>query len=146
MALTDTLGTGLTVATNPDPNTLTTTAPYTLSQARSAAPFLPTTAWKTQGNTALFPLGAKDGSGDISIKLHFLPSAGAATTYTINVWMYNPVSDTWAQPKNNGSIAYTGAAIDTISAPGHDALFLEINTLSAGTLSIYFDPSNAQKG
>lgn len=146
MALTATLGTALTVSTNPDPNTLTTKSPYVAAATRGPQPFSVSGAWTAQAQPALLPIGIRDGSGDKPIKVHFVPSSGAAVTYTIKIWMYNPVSNSWASPKTNGSISYTGEVIDYILNTGYDAIFLQLTTISAGTLSIYYDASTVIKG
>jgi len=147
MPLTGTLGTGLDATSNPDPNSLGTKAPYSAATAKSTPPpITPSAAWTTQAKPALFPIGAKDGSGDVQIKVHFIPSNGAAVTYTVTIWMYNAVSNTWSKPKNNASVNYTGDTIDYIDMPGADAIFLQLSSISAGTISIYYDESNAKKG
>jgi hypothetical protein len=60
------------------------------------------------------------------------------------MWMYNVLSNTWASPVNNGSFSYTGEVIDYIENPGNDPIFLQINSISSGTLSIYFNGALAQ--
>jgi hypothetical protein len=146
MALNDTLGTGLDATSNPDPNGLTTKAPYSLADSRKNMPFTQSAAWTTQAKKALFPIGVRSGEGDKRIYLQFVPSGGAAVTYTVTMWQYNPVSNTWAKPKNTPSISYTGEQRDYIDNPGDDAIFLQLSSISAGTISIYFDPDNARKG
>lgn len=142
MALTQTLGTALDATSNPDPNSLGTKAPY-LSPSVSTTP---SAAWTAQGKKALFPLGIKDGGGLVPLKMHFVPSGGAAVTFSVTVWMYDSVSGTWAKPKNNATVSYTGENIDYIDNPGYDAIFLQLSSISAGTLSIYFDGTTAAKG
>lgn len=147
MALTNTLGATLTTSTNPDPNTLSTVAPYTLANAYKFPPTI-ATAWTTQDKPGLMPLGSRDGSGDINIKLHFVPSTAGAD-FTIKVWMFNPALQKWGIPSDNGSVSYTSVGtngvIDYINATGEDMIFLEIDALATATsLTIYYDPSNAE--
>lgn len=140
------LGSALNTSTNPDPNSLGTKRPYTASNARNWTPPLSRAVdagWVTQSAKALFPMG-RDSSQTVKIKVHFVPSNGAAVTYTIKYWTYNPTSNTWSQPYTGGSVSYTGEQIDYIDNPGNDAIFLQISTISAGTLSIYYDPSGAE--
>ncbi len=138
--LSATLGTGLNTTNRPDPNTLGTKNPY---PATFINPLKVSSAWATQGKKALFPLGILDGRGQMPVKLHFIPSDGAAVTYTITMWMYNRLSNTWAKPANNASLSYTGETIDYIIDPGNDPIYLQVSSLSSGTLSIYFDSNIA---
>jgi hypothetical protein len=134
------LGSTLSASTNPDPNTLATKSPY---PTPFIAPMVVGTAWSAQGRVALFPIGLENKAGPMPIKLHFLPSAGNATTYTITVWMYNRQSNTWAKPFNTATVSYTGEAIDYIDQPGNDPIFLQISNVSSGTLSVFYDASVA---
>lgn len=146
MPLTGTLGTGLDATSNPDPNTLGTVRPYTVATSRTAPPWTIESAWTTQAKPALFPMGVRDGGGDRPIKVHFVPSAGSGTTYTATVWFYNAITNTWAKPNNTPSVNYTGSTIDYINNTGEDAIFIQLSSISAGTISIYFDSSVAVKG
>lgn len=138
--LTAQFGTALSPTTNPDPNTLTVKSPYPTPYI---APQVVSAAWTAQARPALFPLGKTDIAGQVPLKLHFVPSAGATVTYTVTIWMYDRLSNTWAKPANNPSNTYTGEAIDCIYQPGNDAIFVQISNISNGTLSIFYDASAA---
>lgn len=146
MALTRTLGSTLDATTNGDPNSLGTKRPYTASQAQTYQDNLArlvSAAWTSQAKKALFPIGTRDGGGDVPIKCHLIPSSGAAVTWTVVVWMYNAVSDSWAKPVVGASQNGTGEGIFYIDGAGYDAIWIQISTISAGTATIYFDGANA---
>ncbi len=146
MALTALLGSALDATSNSDPNSLSTKRPYSAATAKGGStPFKPDAAWVTQANKALFPVGTNALDSTNTIKLHFIPSGGAAITYTVTVWMYNAVSNTWAKPRNNAGVtsSCTGETIEYLTNPGYDAIYIQLSTISAGTISIYYDPANA---
>ena|SRR3982751_6685812 len=145
MALNAVLGTGLTIVTNADPNTLTTVAPYAYSGSNKLYT-APSAAWTSQNRPALFPNAVWNGEGDKRIYLDFIPSAGSGVTYTVTAWFFNPSSGAWVKPYNSPTMDYTGNVRDYIDKPGVDAIFLQIVSISSGTLSIYFSPENARKG
>ena len=136
LTLSETLGTGLTASSNPDPTTLGTTNPY-------PTPFVDSTvvsgSWTSQASKALFPIGADYNQPETAIKFHIIPSAGETTTYTVTLWFFNKVSGTWAKSASNNSINYTGSVVDYIDNPGRDPMFLQLSNISAGTLSVYVD-------
>jgi hypothetical protein len=134
--LTGLLGTGLNTSSNPDPNTLATKNPY---PSPFINPMSVSSAWTTQAKKALFPLGIDDSA----IKLHFVPSGGASIVYTVVVWVYNKLSNSWTQPAVFASNTYTGEKLDYLENPGNDPIFLQISSISSGTLSVYFDSSLA---
>lgn len=142
------LGSAKTSTTNPDPNTLSTKNPMTntsqvgtdINGSNVAS------AWVTQSSTyckALFPKRTKDGAGEIPIRVHFVPSSAGAT-FTVTVWIYNPKSNSWGKPYNNNTFNFTGDTMHTISTPGANPIFLQLSSISAGTISIYFDDSVAK--
>lgn len=146
MALTATLATGLDATSAGDPNSLTTKSPYAAQEAKGGStPFKPSSAWTSQGSKALFPVGSNQGAGHEPIKLHFVPGNGSAVTYTVTVWMYSRAANTWAKPKSNAGVtsSCTGETIEYISNPGYDAIWIQLSSISAGTISIYYDPANA---
>lgn len=145
MALNAVLGTGLTVLTNPDPNSLTTVAPYAYAESNKLYRS-PSAAWTSQASPALFPNEVINGEGDKRIYLDFIPSGGSLITYTITVWFWNPRAGVWVKPYSTSTINYTGNVRDYIDNPGSDSIKIQIVALSGGTLSIYFSPANARKG
>ncbi len=144
MAITATLGTALSNTTNPDPGTLGTKVPYANALANNGAqgvpPYTASAAWVSQGNKALFPLGAKDGASYLPIKLDFVTSSAGATC-TATFWSFNPVSVSWSKMS---TASITGNTTYLLAPQGNDAIFIQLSTPSAETISIYFDPGNAQ--
>jgi hypothetical protein len=139
--LTGTLGTALTSTTNPDPNTLGTKNPYPTVFIN---PMTVSTAWTTQGSKALFPQGKVVSHAQASaIKLHFVPSGGAAVTYTATIWFYNRLSNSWAKPYIAASNSYAGEVVDYIQNPGNDPIYIQLSNISTGTVSIYYDTTTA---
>lgn len=142
LELTGTLGTGLNATSNPDPNGLGTINPYPTPYTHSDEV---SSAWTTQAKKALFPFGVSSGGGgQKDLKFHVVPSGGSSITYTLTIWFYNKVSNTWAKPATGASQSYTGPIVDYIETPGNDPIFLQISSLSSGTLSIYYDASLAE--
>lgn len=136
--LTQTLGTSLTTTTNPDPNTLSTPNPFS---SPFVDPMTVSATWAIQTATkckAMFPLGVKDGRGEIPVKFHAKPSGGAAVTYTLVMWIWDKLTSTWVKPFINPSINYTGEVFDYINNPGNEPIFFQISALSSGTLSLYY--------
>ncbi len=136
LTLSATLGTGLTSVSNPNPTTLSTPNPYPTPFVNSTTV---STAWSTQAKKALFPLGADYNLPDTPIKVHFVPSGGSTVSYTLTLWFFNRLTNTWAPASNSGSATYQGEAVDYIDNPGRDPIFLQIANLSSGSLSVYFD-------
>ena len=145
-----TLGTGLTASTNPDPNTLGTVAPLasTVTSWRGNI----STDWTTQNKPALFPLPLRDQSGERvqggerPIRLHFVPSAGSGTTYTVTIWFFNPQSQTWSKPYDTPSLNLTGEQVTYINLPGSNPIFIQLSSICSGTVSVYYDRGVAEKG
>jgi len=136
LSLSETLGTGLSATSNPDPSTLSTLSPYPTPFVDSTSV---STAWSTQAKKALFPIGADYNQPTTPIKFHVIPSNGEAVTYTITLWFFNRVTGTWAKAANSGSCSYTGCVVDYIENPGRDPMYLQLSDISSGTLSIYVD-------
>ena len=138
-----TLGTGLTLVTNPDPNTITT-KPYAAGAAgKFNATFSP--AWSALPQFALFPTLNPSGRLNERLGLHFIPSTPGAT-FTIVIWFFNANTQTWSKPANNSTVPYTGETMDYINAPPYTAIFPQISALSAGTLRIDYDSDFAGRG
>ncbi len=136
------LGTGLTTVTNPDPNTIST-KPFRTQQGRNNPTFDP--AWAALPQFALFPVTTVTGRLNDRLSLHFKPSSAGAT-FTIIVWFWNPLSNTWVKPQNGATVSYTGEVMDYINSPPATAIFPQISALSAGTLDIYYDSDYAIRG
>jgi hypothetical protein len=132
------LGSGLTVSTNPDPNTLATTNPYGASPAHTQ---LVSAAWTSQNRRAFFPDPLRDYLYNSPIALSFVPSGGNATTYSVTLWKWD--GTTWVKPANTPTQSYAGAILTYIENPGRNPWFMQINTLSTGTLTVRFDQAAA---
>ena len=141
MTFSGTLVSSGTATTNPAPNTLTTANPYPTTYVDRMTV---SSNWTSQGKKALFPLKLKDGQGDTPISVLFVPSAGAAATYTVNLWRYCRLAGTWVQPKDNASFNLTGSQYTYIDRPGDEPIFLQISSVSSGTVAVYFDDSVAR--
>ena len=136
MAYSGIYGTGITILTNPNPNTLTTRNPY-------PTPYLDyrtvSTAWTSQGIKAFF---AKSTNGlpakNTSLNVHLVPSVSGAT-FSVTLWVFNKLTGTWAQVKSSPTTNYTGETVDTISNLIDVPYYLQLNSISSGTMSIYFD-------
>lgn len=133
---------GASTAINPDPNTIAT-KPFTTQQGRYDATF--TNAWKALPQFALFPNMTTSGRLNDRLYLHFIPSVPGAT-FTIVLWFWNPLTNTWVKPQNGNTVSYTGETMDYINNPPATPVFPQISALSAGTLSIYFDADYAVRG
>lgn len=137
-----------TATTNPDPNGLTTTDPYDSTTNDYSDRYTAAPEWTTQAATysnAIIHRGCKDGRGQVSIDLAFSPSGGSAITYTIKVWFYVDAEDKWVNPASNGSIDCTGYTATKIEAPGYAPVFLEVDSISSGSVDIYFNNGTAVK-
>lgn len=125
-----------TATTNPAPSTLSPVSPYPTPYINRSTV---DAAWTAQAKPALFPLNSLNGNGQVKIPVAFVASAGAAVTYTVNIWVYCKLSATWIQPKDNASFAVTGSVFTYIDTPGEQAIFLQLSSISSGTVAIYFD-------
>lgn len=130
---------------NPNPATGLTVAPISISSTSVT----PTAAWTAAGYKALFTDGGGcNGSNQFGapIFLSFFPSAGDAVTYTVTIWRYIRVKDEWVKVAGSDSNNYTGYKSDYISQPGRDPLFIQLSSISSGTIDIYYDRSFATVG
>jgi hypothetical protein len=140
MTISDTLVATGTATTNPAPNGLSPVIPATFSGGR----YTPTSAWTDQAKPALFPLDLRDGGGDKPIQLCFIPSDGAAVTYTLTAWQWNRIASTWVVPKDNSTFSLTGADTLYLERPGADPWFIQLSVISSGTINVTFDGSLAR--
>lgn len=141
MALSGLLGTALTASTNPDPNTLATKTPYPTPYTNYRTV---STAWTTQAAKAIFPRQARNGQGLVPIPVQLVPSTGGAT-FTATIWQYSKLSNTWFKHQSNPSVNYTGETGNLIVDVYTDApIFIQLSSISAGTVSIYFDNGLAE--
>jgi hypothetical protein len=141
MSFSGTLVSSGTASTNPAPNTLTTSNPYPTTYVDTTTM---ATAWTTQAKKALIPLALSDGQGQLPIPVLFVPSAGSGAVYTVNLWLYSRLAGTWVQPKDNPSFTLTGAAYTYIDRPGDEPLFLQLSSISSGTVTVYYDKAIAR--
>lgn len=139
MSITGVLVSAGTATTNPSPNSLVTVNPF-------PSPFVNrstvSTAWTTQAQPALFPANAQKSVNEAApnVKLSFVTSVTNAA-YTVTMWIYNRTANVWIQPKDNASFTLTGNQALPISDPGEDPIFLQLSSISSGTVSIYYDPT-----
>jgi len=129
-----------TDVTNPDPNILGTISPGTFSGGK----YTPSAAWIAQAKPALFPLGIRDGGGDRPIQIHFVPSAGGAATYTVTAYQWNRLSGTWIKPDDYATFDLTGSESKFLENAGDDPWFLQLSSISSGTVAIYHDAALAR--
>lgn len=139
MPISQLLGSGLNDTSNPDPNGLTTKNPY---PATYINPKTVSAAWIAQAKKALFPNGLLNGAGLIPIPVQFVPSTAGAT-FTATMWQYSRLSNTWFKHQNNSSVSYTGETGNLITNLYDTPLFIQLSSISAGTIAIYFDNSLA---
>lgn len=127
--------------TNPDPNTLTTKNPGETAGTKKLAV---SSAWATQDNKAIFPLLTKDKGGeDRRVTLAFIPSAGEAVTYTVNIW-FHVGNNRWIQAtENTPSADLTGSSIVYVENPDYP-IFVQLSNISSGTINIEVDAATAQ--
>lgn len=143
MALSGLLGLALNATTNPDPNSLTTKSPYPKPYVNSTTI---SAAWSSQGAKAIFPRQAADEQGLIAIPVLFVPSTAEAT-FTAVIWQYDKSSNTWFKHSTNSSTNYTGETGNTIlNIYTNQPIFIQLTTISAGTIDIYFDNGIASTG
>lgn len=88
---------------------------------------------------ALFPIDARGGEGELPIKVCFNPSGGAAITYTVTVWQYISLLKAWVKPYDNPSFNFTGPVTHKIANPGENPIYLQLSSISSGTISAYID-------
>jgi Alpha-L-arabinofuranosidase B, catalytic len=143
MGLSGILGTGLTATTNQNPNSLATASPYPKPYVNYKTVSI---AWLSQGVNCLFPKQARNGAGLIPIPVLIVPSVANAT-FTATVWQYDKTSNTWFQNKSNPSVNYTGEAGNLIlNLYTNLPTYIQITSLSSGSVSIYFDNGLADLG
>jgi hypothetical protein len=134
-----------TATTNPDPNGLSPESPYpsTYVDWRTVSD-----DWETQAATkckALFHRGGIDKDKEfVSIPVEFVPSDGAAVTYTVTLWYYNHLAASWAKVKDNNPVSYTGHQSDYIDLPFLAPIFIQLSSISAGEVAIYYDNGIAE--
>lgn len=139
------LGSGLTATTNPDPNTLATVSPLINNTVTSFRGNI-SGDWTAQNRPALFPLGVSDQGGEKRLRLHFVPSAGSATTYTVTVWFFNNRTNTWVKPAEGSTQTFTGEAATWIANPGTNPVFIQLSSISAETITVQYDRGVAERG
>jgi len=146
VSMTGILGTGLTVANRPAPNTLTH-RPYTLSAAsgRNLPPFSVNPDFITQGRPCLQPISQGAVSNSVEVgRARYLPVSvtfsDSGATCVIAWWFFNVASQSWHRHVDQPSNTYSAnSSWDNILVPGVDAIYPEIVSLSAGTVSVYYD-------
>jgi hypothetical protein len=130
------LGTGLTTTNAPAPTTLTTVSPYDAQPPHTHAV---SSAWTAQNRKALFP--ANTGLLNLPIGLSLIPSGGGSVTYTLTLWKWDGVQ--WVKAANVPTRSYTGACMDYVENPGRNPWFIQVNAISAGTLTVRFNQMTA---
>ena len=127
------LASAASVTMNPNPNSLGTISPFpgTYIDGQSVS-----AAWTTQTSKGIFPLPVKEETAQVPLQLHFIPSAGTSATYAITLWRFDRLSGTWSKVANNATNNYQGDCFDKIAAVGTDPMFLQLTSISGGTLQI----------
>lgn len=113
------------------PNSLIVSNPYS-GVSGAIVPHVTGTPWRNSGQKMMIA----NNTSSTRLPLQFVPSVLAAT-YTIAMWSYNATAGVWVLPANYGSISYTGIQSDFIDQPGDDPIYLQLVSISSGTLSIY---------
>jgi hypothetical protein len=126
------LGAALTPTTNPMPSALATQSPYDGASNHTHAT---SAGWATQNRRGLFPTLA--GGGQMPIGLSLIPSGGATTTYTLTLWKWD--GSTWVKAAGTSTRSYVGPCLEYIENPGKNPWFIQINSISSGTLTIRFN-------
>lgn len=133
------LGSGLTATSNPLPTALSTQNPFPVTPLNTHDV---SAAWTSQNRPGLFPDSQRDYLFNQPIPLVLIPSAGSAATFTITLWKWDGTS-AWVKPAVNPSRSYTGPSLDYIENPGLNPWFIQINTVSSGSLTIRFNQAYA---
>ena len=134
MTTTARLASGMTVAAYKDPNTLTPANPL----IDPYNPTLPSAAWALQGIKALFPNALVLPYGADEIVLDFITSATNAI-FTVKAWNWDRVNLIWTPPASNSTSTFTGNNSYSIARPGIDPWYLQLVSISAGTLTTNYN-------
>lgn len=136
MALAGILATVGDATTNQAPASLSTPNPYPTPYVdiRSIS-----AAWTSQGTKALFPRDSHNEDGQVPLLVAYKPSAGAAVTYTVTVWVFDNLANSWFKWKANNPTSYTGLQSDLIYYPQNMPTYFQLSSISSGTIAIYFD-------
>jgi hypothetical protein len=144
------LASAATATTNPSPNSLSVISPYNVGFPYPADPQKIVSAWTNQGTKAVFPNAVRGTEFNSPIWIAFNPSGGSAVTYTISYWKFCAAGGFWAKSAilspgqvTAGQSSYTGPQLDYIQPCGREPWFLQVNSISSGTLAIYVNDYEA---
>lgn len=130
-------GSSLDATTNSIPTGLTH-KPYAAATANSDGSFSINTAiianWTSQGKKAFI----RTIPDDAPLKMVFTPSGGNAVTWSITLWGFNAVNGTWYKFNDTPS-SYTGNNTILLDNPGRDPVYVQLNSLSSGTMRIDYN-------
>jgi hypothetical protein len=121
--------------TNPAPSTLSPVSPYANASADRKSP---QSSWTTQAKPALISRNSGVELTGNANRIDFNPSTAGAT-YTVTFWVFNRLTATWYAAQGNASGTYTGAVSLSLINASNDAWFIQLSSISAGTVQISYD-------
>lgn len=125
--------------TNPIPSSLSPVDPFGTNDGL----YTPQATWTAQAKPALVLKQPEQAFGlyfsQPRCQLDFNPSGGAAVTYTVTLWRFNRVTDTWYKPVDSPSIGMTGPQTTYLYNPGEQPWFVQLSGISAGTIQVMYD-------
>ena len=137
---------GASVASRPDPNTLGVSDPYGTPTPLRFNDV--STAWTGQGVTAAFPdLSAQQLETETPKSWFALDPSVPGATVELRVWFYHKESGRWYTPFSSSSATYGGGTedyVDYVEDVPLAPMYLEVVSISAGTVDIYVDPQNVE--
>lgn len=99
---------------------------------------------------ALLPRNSFSSSKETPLLLNFIPSAGSAVTYNVTVWGYNDtharrtLTASWSTFGTTNTYACTGNTLIELEAPQSILRYIQLDTVSSGSVAIYFDNGTAE--
>lgn len=122
--------------TNPIPSSLSPVDPFGSNNGL----FTPQATWTAQGKPALVLIQPEEAFNPYAkCQFDFNPSGGAAVTYTVTLWRFNRITDTWYKPVDSPSLNMTGPQTTYLYNPGEQPWFPQLSNISAGTIRIMYD-------
>lgn len=133
-------GTALTPTTNPNPNTLTTKAPYLFTGTSRiighASRCFKNPAWVTQAKQALACIFISNDEGFPGRGyFRFKPNGGPSE---VRMWIYNPNTNDWGIPEATSNITVTADSQIFVEDVPNTAIYFEV---ISGNVDIYYASS-----
>jgi hypothetical protein len=99
----------------------------------------------------MVPRSAENNSGQVPLLLRFEPLNGEAVTYTVIVWRLNVTATQtgastrpWAKPVDTPAYTLTGSEVVPINNPGVTPWAIQLSSISAGNIRIWYDNGLAE--